>query len=226
MFESRVGDNNRKCVVLLSGGIDSSTLLYRMEYDGYECHPITIMYGQTHRKELDAAERICRELGLDWKLFDLRVLGGMLPSALTGKGEIPNGHYTDETMKQTVVPNRNMILLSVAVGYAQGIGAGIVAYAAHSGDHYVYPDCRPSFINAMELAITEGTEGQVDLYTPYVSMYKWRIVWEGSKLGVPFELTYSCYKGGERHCGRCGTCVERKEAFKLAGVKDPTIYEE
>jgi 7-cyano-7-deazaguanine synthase len=157
---------------------------------------------------------------------DLESLGRILPSTLTGEGEIPEGHYAAEVMKQTVVPNRNMILLAIAAGYAEGLGAGFVAYAAHAGDHYIYPDCRPEFVEAVRSAIQLATETRVQLLTPFLYWYKKDIVSWGKELGVPWKLTWSCYKGGEKHCGKCGTCIERKEAFILAGVDDPTEYVE
>lgn len=221
----------KKAVVLLSGGIDSTVLLYSMIAD-YECYPLAINYGQRHSKELLAARNVCeaRGGGLLHRLryLDLRVLGQLLPSSLTGVGKIPEGHYADESMKATVVPNRNMILLSLAAGYAQGIGAHYVAYAAHEGDHPIYPDCRPEFIIAVDEAVHLGTgwaqEG-VRLLAPFVLVAKKDIVTLGKSLNVPFHLTWSCYVGGDIHCGKCGTCVERREAFQLARVKDPTVYE-
>jgi len=219
-----------KAVVLLSGGIDSSTLLYVLK-ERYEVYPITILYGQKHSKELDAAEAIATAAGVyeRWKAVFLPQLAQILPSSLTDPNiPVPEGHYADENMKSTVVPNRNMILLSIAGGYAQSIGAKYVAYAPHKGDHPIYPDCRPVFIEAVGKAIKLGTgwenEG-VQLLTPFNSYTKADIVAAGDLLNVPFEKTWSCYKGGKVHCGHCGTCVERAEAFKLALVDDPTEYE-
>ncbi len=219
-----------KCVVLLSGGIDSTTLLYSL-VEHYECYPITIVYGQLHKKEIWAARNVCAArsdaLVKRWKYIDLSVLGGLLPSALTGVGDIPEGHYADESMKSTVVPNRNMVLLAIAGGYAQGIGAKYLSYGPHSGDHAIYPDCRPEFVSAITVALQLGTgwnNDGVELIAPFSKMTKTDIVRLGKKLNVPYRLTWSCYKGGDLHCGVCGTCVERKEAFKLAGVEDPTKY--
>ena len=220
-------------VILLSGGLDSSVLLYKMAKEG-TVYPITINYGQKHSKEISAARNICESLGKDmlqrWKYVDLSVLRSLLPSALTETDKkIPEGHYEDESMKATVVPNRNMILLSVAAGYAQGLGVKTVAYAAHSGDHAIYPDCRPEFIYELKLAIASATgwlsgEGVV-LLSPFSSMTKAEVVLLGSELRVPLSMTWSCYNGREKHCRKCGTCVERQEAFRLARVKDPTEYE-
>ena len=220
-----------KCVVLLSGGLDSTTLLYSL-VNMYECYPLTISYGQRHQKEVTAARNVCEARNVNllhrWKYVDLSILGALLPSTLTGVGDIPEGHYADESMKATVVPNRNMILLSVAGGYASGLGAKYVAYAPHKGDHIIYPDCRPEFVVAIRNALRLGTGWNNDgvmLSAPFDDMTKADIVKLGAKLTVPFNKTWSCYNGREYHCGVCGTCVERKEAFKLAGVEDPTIYE-
>lgn len=220
-----------KCVVLLSGGIDSTVLMYHL-VELYECWPLTIEYGQKHVKEVLAARNVCEARGGDllrrWKFVDLSVLRSLLPSALTGVGEIPKGHYADESMKSTVVPNRNMILLAIAAGYAQGIGAKSVAYGAHANDRAVYPDCRPEFAAAMYRAIKLGTGWQqdgVELKTPFVDYAKADVVKLGRKLNVPFKLTWSCYEKGGRPCLRCGTCTERIEAFKLAGFRDPLLTE-
>ena len=219
-------------VVLLSGGLDSSVLLYKMAQEG-NVYPLTINYGQRHSKEVTAARNICESLGKDvlqrWKYLNLSAdLKSLLPSTLTGVGDIPEGHYEDESMKATVVPNRNMILLSLAAGYATGLGIKQVCYAAHSGDHAIYPDCRPEFIDTLKRAVKLGTgwtSDGVELESPFMFLTKAQVVMLGSKLGVPFERTWSCYNGRDLHCGKCGTCTERLEAFQLAGVKDPTVYE-
>ena len=221
-----------KVVVLHSGGLDSSVLLYSMVKKGHDCYPLTIAYGQRHKKEIIYALKISHSLGISerHKVLDLSVIGELLPSTLTGKGEIPNGHYEDESMKSTVVPNRNMILLAIAGGYAQGIDAKLLAYAAHTGDHAIYPDCRPEFIDSVDRTIRLGTgwteSSGVSILAPFMYVSKADVVTEGKRYGVPFELTWSCYKGLDLHCGTCGTCVERKEAFKLARVEDPTLYKE
>lgn len=220
-----------KAVVLLSGGIDSSTLLYFLDKD-YDCFPLSVLYGQKHSREIDAAEVICDSLGVlgNWKLINLPQLGAILPSSLTSRDQsIPEGHYADESMKSTVVPNRNMILLAIAAGYAQGIGAGYVAYAPHKGDHTIYPDCRPDFIESVGETIRLGTgweEEGVSLLTPFSHLNKAQIISMAKNLDVPLKDTWSCYKGGRLHCGKCGTCFERREAFKEAEVNDPTRYEE
>jgi len=217
----------KKAVVLLSGGLDSTVLLYNMVKD-FECYPLTVSYGQRHEKEVLAARTVCmartRDLLVRWTWLNLEVLKEFLPSALTGVGEVPRGHYETESMKLTVVPNRNMILLAIAAGYAQGLGAGTVAYAAHQGDRAVYPDCRPEFVTSVAETTRLGTGDAVVLYAPFVHMTKAEIVKLGAKLHVPFPKTWSCYEGGPLHCGVCGTCTERREAFRLAGVYDSTKY--
>ncbi len=218
----------KKCVVLLSGGIDSTVLMYSLIAD-YEVYPLTIDYGQTHKKEVYAARNVCEARGgwllKRWKYLDLGNLRFVLPSALTGVGDVPSGGYDKETMSQTVVPNRNMIFLSVAAGYAEGIKANHVAYAAHTEDHYLYPDTRPEFIDSIGDTIKLGTGGKVRLTEPFTYKTKTDIVALGKMLVVPYKLTWSCYKGGDVHCGVCSTCIERKKAFKLAKVGDPTVYD-
>ncbi len=222
-----------KTVLIYSGGLDSTVLLYHLLDLGHEVHTPSFDYGQRHAHELTAAGLIARRLCkvpchivvLDEQLF--------LGSSQTSPGiDVPHGHYTDENMKITVVPNRNMVMLSLAVSYAISIGAHSVAYAAHAGDHAIYPDCRPEFTAHLQSAIYSGNEHQVSLYKPFILLSKGEIVALGSKLKVPFESTWSCYDPQPvadddfLHCGLCGTCVERREAFTLAGVPDPTEYAE
>ena len=222
-------NNNGDCVILLSGGLDSTVLLYSL-VDKYRCWPLTISYGQRHNKEIIAARNVCEardhNLLLRWKYVDLSNLRTLLPSALTGKGEIPHGHYEAESMKATVVPGRNLIFLSVAAGYAESLGASCVAYAAHSGDHHIYPDCRPEFVFQAGEAIKRSTEEKVRLLTPFTYKTKADIVRLGEKLNVPFGRTWTCYEGGDRPCLRCGTCVERTFAFDEAGFSDPSLIAE
>lgn len=216
-----------KCVVLVSGGIDSTVLLYSL-VNRYECYPLTVNYGQRHMKECIAARNICEardhNLLLRYRYVDLPGLKALLPSALTGVGEVPEGHYAAESMKQTVVPGRNLIFLAVAAGYAEALKAKFVAYAAHAGDHYIYPDCRPGFVDAANIVLSRSSDGMVGLHAPFLDMSKADLVKIGTGLTVPFRLTWSCYEGGDVHCGVCGTCVERREAFQKAGVPDPTKY--
>ena len=217
-----------KSLVVHSGGMDSTVLLYQLLQAGDEVKALSINYGQRHSRELEAARALCAELGVEHRVADLSGLSDLLAgSALTSSDiEVPEGHYAEDNMKATVVPNRNMILLSVAAGWAISSKYDRIAYAAHSGDHAIYPDCRNEFAEASDGAIRLADWHEVSLYRPFVDMTKADIVSLGAKLGVPFEKTWSCYKGQDLHCGRCGTCVERREAFYLAGVDDPTTYAE
>jgi 7-cyano-7-deazaguanine synthase len=216
-----------KAVALVSGGLDSVTLAHLLLSEGYELHLLSCDYGQRHLKELGFASACAERLGAQHDVVDLTGVGRLLSgSALTDDLDVPDGHYAHESMRVTVVPNRNAILLAVAYGAAVAEAADIVAYAAHGGDHFIYPDCRPAFADVfdrMERLANEGC-GDVRLYTPFIHMTKAEIVTVGVRLDVPLEQTWSCYKGGALHCGRCGTCVERKEAFHAAGVTDKTDY--
>lgn len=220
-------------VVLLSGGLDSSVLLYHYVVGkGISVKALSVDYGQRHKREVGWAGFICKQLqdkgrDVEHKILDLGCLKSILASSsLTNRNiEVPEGHYAEESMKSTVVPNRNMILLSLASAWAISEKADFVAYAAHAGDHAIYPDCRLEFVSAMQTALFLADWHQVEIQRPFIRMSKSEIVRLGWTLRVPFELTWSCYKGGEKHCGKCGTCVERREAFSLAGVQDPTNYE-
>ena len=215
-----------KSIVVHSGGMDSTVLLYQLAADGDEVKTLSIDYGQRHAKEIEYARSLSEGLGVEHRVADLRSLAELLGgSALTSSEiEVPEGHYAEENMKATVVPNRNMILLSVASGWAISSEFDRVAYAAHSGDHAIYPDCRTEFADALDSAIRLADWREVSLYRPFVDLTKADVVKLGAELNVPFESTWSCYKGLELHCGRCGTCVERREAFHLAEVPDPTVY--
>ncbi|MDQ8207210.1 7-cyano-7-deazaguanine synthase QueC [Coraliomargarita sp. SDUM461003] len=215
-----------KTVIVYSGGLDSTVLLYHLRDAGHDLHALSIDYGQRHRCELDRAAAICAELEIPQPMADLSAIQPLLAgnSLTSPEIEVAEGHYTEESMKTTVVPNRNMIFLAIATGHALSIQAGQIAYAAHSGDHAIYPDCRNEFADAMAAAIELADWEQVKLSRPFVDWSKADIVRRGAVLGVPFEKTWSCYKGGEVHCGRCGTCIERREAFDLAKVEDPTTY--
>jgi len=215
-----------KTIIIYSGGLDSSVLLYHLRDAGHDLHALSIDYGQRHRCELDRAAAICAGLGIPNPTADLSAIQPLLAgSSLTSPEiEVAEGHYTEESMKSTVVPNRNMIFLSIATGHALSIKAGQIAYAAHSGDHAIYPDCRNEFADAMATAIHLADWEQVELIRPFVDWTKADIVRRGAELDVPFAQTWSCYKGGDLHCGVCGTCIERREAFDLAGIEDPTPY--
>ncbi len=205
------------------------TLAHLLKEEGCDPHLISVDYGQRHKKELDYAKRCAERLGASFDVVDISGVGRLLSgSALTDDIEVPHGHYAEETMAVTVVPNRNAIMLSIAYGVAVARDAQVVATAVHAGDHYVYPDCRPEFIEAFDAMQKKAVEGFGDpslhLYTPFIRKTKAQIAEVGASLGVPYEDTWSCYEGGEVHCGLCGTCTERKEAFELAGVPDPTVY--
>lgn len=217
-----------KTVLIHSGGLDSTVLLYYLQAKGHSVYALSINYGQRHQCELVQAKEICRLNNVTHEIADLSSIQPLLAgSSLTSPEiEVAEGHYTEDSMKSTVVPNRNMILLSIATAYALSIGAEKVAYAAHSGDHAIYPDCRKEFADAMAEAICLCDWKTIELIRPFVGWTKADIVCCGAELNVPFEKTWSCYKGNSVHCGRCGTCIERREAFDLAAVKDPTRYED
>jgi 7-cyano-7-deazaguanine synthase len=217
-------------VLLASGGVDSTTLAYDLRAAGANLTLVSCDYGQRHRRELAAVAEIASALRLPHRVVDLSPVGVLLSgSALTDSTvAVPDGHYTDESMRITVVPHRNALLLDVAVALALAQGATAVAFAAHAGDHTIYPDCRLAFVEAFRACARIANEGHLpdgfDVLAPYIALTKTEIVRRGADLGVPFGLTWSCYQGGEVHCGRCGTCTERREAFQLAGVPDTTTY--
>ncbi|WP_170406275.1 7-cyano-7-deazaguanine synthase QueC [Ruegeria arenilitoris] len=218
-----------KTIVICSGGLDSVSLAHMVARDHQLTGLISFDYGQRHRKELDYAALCAQRLGVPHDIIDLRSVGAVLTgSALTDDVDVPDGHYAENSMRVTVVPNRNAIMLTVAFGAAAARGADAVATAVHGGDHFIYPDCRPTFTQAFETMQKHALDGYADvsLFTPFVHRSKADIVTEGARVDTTFAQTWSCYKGGELHCGRCGTCVERREAFHLAGVADPTTYED
>ena len=217
-----------RALVLFSGGLDSTVLATQMKHEAKETRLLSIDYGQRHAKELDHSQKVADHLGLAHEILKLPQLGQILGgSSLTDKSiSLPEGHYAEESMKSTVVPNRNMILLALAGGHALSLGFDTIAYAAHAGDHTIYPDCRPEFADAMDKALGLADWKDLNLHRPYVEMTKSDLVSRGDQLDAPLYLTWSCYAGGKIHCGKCGTCVERKEAFELANIADPTKYEE
>ncbi|WP_132996541.1 7-cyano-7-deazaguanine synthase QueC [Sulfitobacter sp. TCYB15] len=218
-----------KTIVICSGGLDSVSLAHMVAANRKLTGLVSFDYGQRHRKELDYAALCAKRLDVPHDIIDMRGIGAALTgSALTDDVDVPDGHYAEETMRVTVVPNRNAIMLTVAYGIAAARGDQAVATAVHGGDHFIYPDCRPDFTQAFEFMQYMALDGYADvsLYTPFVHRSKADIVTEGQRHNTPFAETWSCYKGGVHHCGRCGTCVERREAFDLAGVADPTHYDD
>ena len=211
-------------VLILSGGMDSVTMLY--DYQEKIALAVTFDYGSKHNaKEISFAKLHCQRLGIEHLVIPLGFMEQYFKSSLLKGGEeIPEGHYADENMKSTVVPFRNGIMLAVAAGLAESRGLKHVMMANHSGDHSIYPDCRPQFVEAMSSAISAGTYEGVTLLAPYTDITKGEIAMRGKKLGIDYSETWSCYKGGDFHCGRCGTCIERKEALRDAGIEDPTEY--
>lgn len=212
--------------IIVSGGMDSITLLYDRQDE--IALGISFDYGSNHNaREIPLARMHCDRLGIRHVTIDLAFMHQHFKSSLLeGAEAIPEGHYADDNMKSTVVPFRNGIMLSIAVGIAESHGLGKVLIANHGGDHTIYPDCRPEFILAIDAASRAGTYAQVSVVAPYTNITKADIAAIGRRLGIDYAETWSCYKGGEKHCGKCGTCVERKEALALAGIADTTEYEE
>lgn len=215
-----------KVVVLCSGGMDSVTALHWARRDHELLAAVSFNYGAKHNdREIPFAAEHTAQLGVRHEIIRLDFVNQLFASDLLKSGdEIPEGHYEAENMKQTVVPFRNAIMLSVACGFAESIGAEGLVIAAHGGDHAIYPDCREDFMRAMAEAMRAGTYAGVRLLRPFIALNKGAIAAEGARLGVDFGRTWSCYKGGAVHCGKCGTCVERREAFFQAGIPDPTVY--
>jgi 7-cyano-7-deazaguanine synthase len=215
-----------KVVVLCSGGMDSVTALHwaRREHDVRAV--VSFDYGAKHNhREIPFAREHAAALGTRHEVIALEFVDRLFASdLLKSGGEVPDGHYEEKVMKQTVVPFRNAIMLSIACGLAESVGAEGLVIAAHGGDHAIYPDCREEFMRAMGDAMRLGTYASVQLLRPFIAMNKGQIAAEGVRLGVDFARTWSCYKGGATHCGTCGTCVERREAFMQAGITDPTQY--
>ncbi len=215
-----------KVVVLCSGGMDSVTALYRARREHEVAAVVSFDYGAKHNhREIPFAAEHARRFGARHEVIQLDFVNRLFASdLLESGGAIPEGHYEAANMKQTVVPFRNAIMLSIACGFAESVGADGLVIAAHGGDHAIYPDCREDFMRAMGDAMRLGTYAGVKLLRPFIALNKGQIAAEGAKLGVDFAHTWSCYKGGAVHCGKCGTCVERREAFQQAGIPDPTIY--
>ena len=212
-------------VIIVSGGMDSTTLLYDRRDE--IALAISFDYGSNHNaREIAYAEMHCKRLGIEHITIPLDFMHKYFRSSLLeGADAIPEGHYADENMKSTVVPFRNGIMLAVAAGVAESRNLTKLLIANHGGDHTIYPDCRPEFISAMDSATNAGTYVGVRVVAPYTNITKGDIARIGKKLGIDYAETWSCYKGGEKHCGKCGTCVERKEALAYAGIEDMTEYE-
>jgi 7-cyano-7-deazaguanine synthase len=215
-----------KVIVIYSGGMDSFTVLNRALHDGKEVFALTFDYGQRHVKEIEYASTVCQSLNVNHKVIDISAINQLLAgSSLTDDIDIPQGHYEAESMKSTVVPNRNMILLSLAVGYAVSVGASQVYYGAHSGDHAIYPDCRPEFVMKMNEVCKIANYESVEIFSPYLTVTKSDILTDGLKMGLKYDNTWTCYNGREKACGQCGACQERLEAFSDNNVTDPLNYE-
>jgi 7-cyano-7-deazaguanine synthase len=217
----------RKTIVIHSGGLDSTVLLASLVTDGDEVKALSVDYGQRHRRELEHAKEICGFYGVEHEIANLSLVKHLLAGSSQTSDDVavPHGHYAAENMKQTVVPNRNAIMLSLACGWAISLKYDAVAYAAHAGDHAVYPDCREEFIVPFTRAMENADWHRVTITRPFLKWTKKQIVELGDSLDVPFKMTYSCYQGKVDHCALCGTCQERRAAFRDAGVKDPTEYD-
>ena len=211
-------------VIIYSGGLDSTTLLY--EERERVALAVTFDYGSNHAaREIACAKHHCALLGIEHLVIELGFMSRYFQSSLlSGAADIPDGNYDEANMKSTVVPFRNGIMLSIACGLAESRGLKRVLIANHGGDHAIYPDCRPMFVDAMNAAMQAGTYEGVQLAAPYTNISKADIIRRGARLGIDYGATYSCYRGGEHHCGTCGTCTERREAFREAGIPDPTKY--
>lgn len=215
----------KDCLIVLSGGLDSTTMLY--EYKDRIALALSFDYGSNHnKKELSCATLHCQRLGIQHIIIPLEFIRQYFHSSLLeGAEAVPEGEYDDANMRSTVVPFRNGIMIAIAAGMAENNGLKQVMMANHSGDHAIYPDCRPAFVQAMDAAIEAGTYEGVRLFTPYTNLTKADIARHGKALGIDYSETWSCYKGGDIHCGKCGTCTERREALREAGIEDKTIYE-
>lgn len=213
-------------VVIYSGGMDSYTVLNKAIREGKTPHALSFNYGQRHKKELDYAAKVCNRLNIPHKVVDISSINSLVGgSALTSDIDVPEGHYEEPSMQTTVVPNRNMILLSLAIGYAVSLEATKVYYGAHSGDHAIYPDCRPEFVDKMNSVSKIANYTPVEIVTPYLLESKTAILADGLFMGLDYSETWTCYNGREKACGKCGACQERLEAFADNGTTDPLHYE-
>ena len=212
-----------KTIVVLSGGMDSAVLLWYLRDKGYDIETVSIDYGQRHRKEIICAKDLAIKAKVKHDVIDLTSLGALLKGSSQSdlSVPVPFGRYDEPSMKLTVVPNRNMVLLASVGAVAIARKAECIAYGAHAGDHTIYPDCRPEFVNSMRQAFNLADWHSIGILAPFIDMSKGEICLIGAKLSVPFELTWTCYMGDSRPCGKCGSCVERAEAFAFAGIPDP-----
>ncbi|MDX1706249.1 7-cyano-7-deazaguanine synthase QueC [Pseudidiomarina sp.] len=215
-----------KVVVIYSGGMDSFTVLHYALQQGHDVYALSFNYGQRHVRELDAAAEVCKQAGIPHKVVDITAINQLLAgSSLTDDIDIPEGHYESVSMQSTVVPNRNMILLSLAIGYAVSIEAESVCYGAHSGDHAIYPDCRPEFVLKMNEVSQIANYQPVTIDVPFLDNNKAEILAAGLAMGLDYAHTWTCYNGRELACGKCGACIERLEAFAANNQTDPLPYE-
>ena len=215
----------KNALIVVSGGMDSTTMLY--EYADEIALAVTFDYGANHGpKEIPLAQMHCKRLGIEHIVIKMDFMQRYFQSSLlSGAEAIPEGNYDDENMRSTVVPFRNGIMLAIACGLAESRGLKRLMIANHAGDHAIYPDCRPAFVEAMSQATQAGTYDGICIDAPYTNLTKGEIAVHGKRLGIDYSETWSCYKGGDKHCGKCGTCMERKEALAAAGIPDPTLYE-
>lgn len=217
---------SNKAVVVYSGGMDSYTVLHAALAAGKDVYALSFNYGQRHSKELDVAAKVCQKFNIPHKVVDISAINSLMAgSSLTDDIEIPEGHYAEDSMKNTVVPNRNMVLLSMAIAYAVSLEAPEVYYGAHAGDHHIYPDCRPEFVHAMNAVSQIANYEPVEIVTPFLSSSKGEILAAGLAMNLNYGDTWTCYNGREKACGKCGACNERMEAFNEQGVTDPLSYE-
>lgn len=218
--------SSKKVVIIYSGGMDSYTVMHVAAHQGYEVHAVSFDYGQRHNKELVYAKNVTRKYNIPHKVVDISSINQLISgSSLTSDIDVPEGHYEEDSMKQTVVANRNMILLSLAVGYAVSIKAEAVYFGAHSGDHAIYPDCRTAFVDAMNEVCKIANYEAIEVRAPFLKKDKIDILAEGLALGLDYAETWTCYNGREKACGKCGACQERLEAFARNNATDPLSYE-
>lgn len=214
-----------KIIVVYSGGLDSFTLLNEAIRSGKDISALSFDYGQKHRKELHFVEKFCTQESIDSKIVDISSIKELFQgSSLTDDIDIPKGHYEDDSMKSTVVPNRNMILISLALGYAVTKGAEEVWFGAHAGDHAIYPDCRPEFVEKMDSVARIANYSPIAIKAPYITMSKTEILAIGLNMQLDYGLTWTCYEGKDLACGSCGACHERLESFAANNVIDPIKY--